>query len=899
MSARGCLDENEVEAFVAGTLGNEADAARAHVAACDVCREVVANVARGAALTPTLPATPSEIVHEPGGRVGRYEMLEILGRGGMGVVYRAFDPELARPVALKLVRADQRQQADLRRRLVREAQAMARVSHRNVLTVYDAGTVEDEVYIAMALVEGGTLRQWLRAEPRAQALIVERFVAAGRGLEAAHLAGVVHRDFKPDNVLVDGAGHVYVTDFGLARPSLSPDSSAAPPSETLLSQVTLTQPGAMVGTPSFMAPEQLRGEAVDARADQFSFCVALWEAVAAKGPFDGSTVAERLGAIAAGPRPARGMPGWLARVLSRGLALDPADRWPSMTMLLSRLEANPARVRRRLAIALGVVAVLAVPPAWWFWRQHETLNACRARQHEIDPAWNDARKKTIAAAFAATGKPHATETWAQASKLLDEYVTDWKKVKNNSCKTTRLKHKQTEETLAHVDACLDERLAEVDRLAAVFATADGPLVNRAVDAVRALPAVRECSEGKKLAREDQLPVDPELRARVVEVRRKLSEVHALRIVGHYRDADKEARALEGEVTALGHRPTEAQYWLLMETIGGDWRDAARILAAGHKAILAAESVPLPGVAFTAWHLLFRRAAHAGYGADADEADAQMAAWAQSSGEENARAWLLWDRGRRLNDTGHSAEAIQMLQETLKIAEHNQYKGISDGVVGDLADAYYLAHRFDEARAMYERDIRNAEAAGGPNSVHAAPPLNNLGGLLLDEHKVDEAKKLFDRSLQLYRDAYGPDDSRVGEELNSLAVVARMQNHPGEGEKLAAQATAVFEKALGREHPRVAYGLTNVGAALVEQGRAALAIAPLERALAIRTRVESMPAERSQTSMYLGFALGDSGRDRQRGQQLVVAAREQMVKDKDDDDIARIDRWLARGAQRAQ
>jgi tetratricopeptide (TPR) repeat protein/predicted Ser/Thr protein kinase len=895
VSGRGCLGDEEVAAFVGGTLAADAaDAVRAHLASCDGCREVVAHVARGMPASQTLPASPpSEIQHERGGRVGRYQTLEVLGRGGMGVVYRAYDPELARPVALKLVRADRREQDDLRKRLVREAQAMARVTHRNVLTVYDAGTVDDEVYIAMALVEGGTLRQWLRSGPRRPpAAVVERFVAAGRGLEAAHAAGVVHRDFKPDNVLVDGNGQVFVTDFGLARPSLTRESSA-PSGETALSSATLTQPGAMVGTPSFMAPEQLRGEVVDARADQFSFCVALWEALAGQQPFGGGNVAERLDAIAAGPKPAR-MPQWIARALERGLALDPAARWPSMTALLARLEADPARKRRRrIGLALAVVAAVALPPAWWLWRDHETLNACRARQHEIDPVWNDARKQTIAAAFAATGKPHAAETWAQAGKLLDEYVVDWKKVKNNSCKTTRLKHKQTEETLAQIDACLDERLAEVERLAAIFATADGPLVNRALDAVHALPAVRECGEGKRLAREDQLPVDPALRARVVEVRRKLSEVRASRAAGRYREADEQARPLEAEVTALGHRPTEAQYWLLMEAIGGDFRVTARIRDAGRKAILAAESVPLPHVAFTAWHFLFRCAAHEGYGAAADEADAQMAAWAQSSGDEDARARLLWDRARRLNDTGHSSEAIPMLEETLKIAERNHYQGILDGVVGDLADAYYLAHRFDEARAMYQRDIRDAEAEGGPHSVKLAPGLNNLGGLLLDEHKVDEAKALFERSLALSLDAYGPDDSRVGEELNSLAAVARMQNRPAQGEKLALQATAVFEKALGRDHPRVAYGLTNVGAALVEEGRAAQAIAPLERALAIRARVESGPDERSQTFMYLGFALGDSGRDPKRARQLVDDARALFVKAKNDDDVARIDRWLAR------
>src|SRR5579862_4327593 len=292
-----CPDDAELAALLEGRLdSSEAAALAAHFDGCDDCRALVADAARlrtapdsrGAPPSPedpTLPAHGRAIAVARGATIGRYVILERLGQGGMGVVYRAYDPELDRRIALKLVRADSRHHLALRQRLVREAQAMARVSHANVLTVYDAGTVGDEVFIAMELVDGVTLGRWLRAERRAWRDVIDRFVGAGRGLAAAHAAGLVHRDFKPDNVLVAASGAVRVTDFGLARAARESDPDAAPSPSASPSR--LTQTGAVLGTPAYMAPEQVRGEAVDARADQFSFCVALYEALWGETPFSG------------------------------------------------------------------------------------------------------------------------------------------------------------------------------------------------------------------------------------------------------------------------------------------------------------------------------------------------------------------------------------------------------------------------------------------------------------------------------------------------------------------------------------------------------------------------------------------------------------------------------------
>jgi hypothetical protein len=279
----------------------------------------------------------------------------------MGVVLEAHDPELDRKVAIKLLRPELGtgpEGLERSARLQREAQAMARLSHPNVVAVYEVGRIEDQVFIAMELVLGSTLRAWMRA-PRPWRAVVAMFVAAGRGLAAAHAAGMVHRDFKPDNVLVGHDGRARVTDFGLVT---GERRQVDTPASSLMS-MSLTGEGETLGTPTYMSPEHWDGERIDARSDQFSFCVSLWEAVYGRRPFVGEGVAGVRAAVREGrvapPPDGASVPRWLERALRRGLARAPADRWPSMTALLDALEARLALRRRAPWLALGGVAVVA------------------------------------------------------------------------------------------------------------------------------------------------------------------------------------------------------------------------------------------------------------------------------------------------------------------------------------------------------------------------------------------------------------------------------------------------------------------------------------------------------------------------------------------------------------
>nr|MDQ3367289.1 serine/threonine protein kinase [Myxococcota bacterium] len=339
-----CPAETTLLRYVSGDLEVRAvQDLEAHLDECGSCRFVFAELARDAPGAGTVPVRPlpfelSVAAALPRGTVvGRYVIVGRLGRGGMGVVYKAFDPELDRPIALKLVGFGGlgAEPEEARSRLLREAKTLARLSHPNVVAVHDVGTYHEDVFVAMEFVAGTTLRGWLRERSHKPREILTVFRAAGAGLAAAHRLGIVHRDFKPENVMVDAEGRVRVLDFGLARslarsaarPSMTsiirPSTASTPATATALETAAqLTHDGAIVGTPAYMAPEQDRGEDVDARSDQFSFCAALYEALYGQRPFAGDAyaeIAERRLAGEVRPPPSSAVPGKIRRALLKGL----------------------------------------------------------------------------------------------------------------------------------------------------------------------------------------------------------------------------------------------------------------------------------------------------------------------------------------------------------------------------------------------------------------------------------------------------------------------------------------------------------------------------------------------------------------------------------------------------
>ncbi|PRQ08570.1 Serine/threonine-protein kinase PknB [Enhygromyxa salina] len=324
-------------------------------------------------------------------RIGRYVVIEPIGEGGMGLVFSAYDPKLDRKVAVKLVRPALRETdsggpGDPHRRLLREAQVLAKLSHPNVIHVYEVGALQDQVFITMEYFEGPTLERWQDRTNGSWRETLAIYRAAGRGLEAAHAAGLVHRDFKAQNVLVGADGQVRVIDFGLAREGdsvplatqLGDEAAAA-----TLEQLTMT--GAIMGTPAYMAPEQHADRELDARTDQFSFCVSLYEALYGERPFAGSTLAELSANVLGGkiqpPPRFEEVPAWLRRVLLRGLAVNPDDRYPSITQLLAELGRDRVAWGRWVVAGVGVVALATL--GWFGWGQVSEAQRARAQGEHL------------------------------------------------------------------------------------------------------------------------------------------------------------------------------------------------------------------------------------------------------------------------------------------------------------------------------------------------------------------------------------------------------------------------------------------------------------------------------------------------------------------------------------
>jgi predicted Ser/Thr protein kinase len=453
----------------------------------------------------------------PGTRIARYEILEVIGSGAMGTLYRARDPELGRDIALKLLRGsseDPALQAERSARLLREARVLARLSHANVVAAYDIGIRDGAVFIGMELIEGLTLRDWLGSRARDRADVLRVLIGAGRGLVAAHAAGVLHGDFKPGNVMVSPDGRVRVIDFGLARTALSAPSPM-PVSSGLASSPGSTRSGVVMGTPGYIAPELWLWKSADHRSDQYSYAVTAFLALTGKKPYpDGVAVADPAEPRRAWPR---SVPRALRRIIDRGLAANPEQRHPSMAAMVAALERvawpRPQRATSR-AVAGAVLAGLALPGALSSAPQRTAT--CNVDATAFRGVWDSTLRDAAERRFRATGQSNAAEAFELIARRLDTFEQQWLAMRRTSCEATLVRGEQTEQVMALRATCLDRALAGTKALVATLAEVDGADINRMVQASPA--SLAACSDSAALLGvADRLPPDPAARATIDEV----------------------------------------------------------------------------------------------------------------------------------------------------------------------------------------------------------------------------------------------------------------------------------------------------------------------------------------------------------------------------------------------
>ena len=472
--------------------------------------------------------------------IGRFRLLHKLGAGGMGVVYAAYDPELDRSVALKLVRVPARG----RDAAVAEARALARLAHPNVVPVHDVGTEGDHVYIVMELVRGQTLGRWSPGRDRDD--VVQAYRQAGRGLAAAHAASLVHRDFKPSNAIVGEDGRVRVVDFGLACEAALPGGDDG-----------VSSPAA--GTPRYMAPEQAAGKPVTAAADQYSLCVALGEALA-RPAADGK------------PTP---LPGWLTDVIERGRSPEPGDRFPSMHELLLALDRDPSR-RRRRQVAIGVIALLGVG-AFAAGRSsfHEREEACSSGPAELAATWAPERRAAALGRIAGLG-PYGASLAPLLERQLDEHVAGWLGQHRDAC----LAHRRGTQSAALLDrrmACLARDRGAVAAVADIVERSDAAALPEAALAVRALPDPRACGDVDALLAA-VAPPPPAMRDDVQRVGAVVARARVQVAAGRFADARTTASTAVTEARTLGHAPLLAQALLALGHAAMNMRDRRTAVA---------------------------------------------------------------------------------------------------------------------------------------------------------------------------------------------------------------------------------------------------------------------------------------------------------------------------------
>jgi tetratricopeptide (TPR) repeat protein len=754
--------------------------------------------------------------YPPGTRISRYVVLDKIGEGGMGVVLAAFDPELGRRIALKILLPRRRAKGGGRvpaaARLMREAQAIARLSHPNVVNVYDVGRDGDSVFVAMEFVEGQTLTAWIDSRPPELQPLLEVFAKAGAGLAAAHRAGLVHRDFKPDNVLVSRDGRVRVLDFGLARADGNPVSiSSSIDEDAALAGVPivrdwsdsdvlnspLTRDDAVVGTPRYMAPEQHAGLATDGRSDQYSFCVALYQALYRQEPFPATSLRQIVsmkseGRVASPPRGVT-LPQWLDELVLRGLSPRPDDRYASMDEVVERLTRTPEVVRRRwLGYAVGAVGVAGVVAL--VGRMPEPEAPCQGSETHLAEAYDATRRAEIESSISGVGLSYAPQTAAGVVDRLDAYAAQWTAMHRDACEATKVRAEQSDELMDRRMACLADRKTHFAALVDILRTADRAVVERATQAVAALPTVAECGDIERLVQQLALPRDEATRQVVARIGEQLALTAALESAGKYAEGVQTVRGALADAETIDYPPVKAD---VLDRLGsllertGDYGAAERRLRealwlairSGHDRRAASAATDLVSVV----------------------------------GDRLAR----YDEGLLFGD--HASAMLDRLGlEGLERAR----------LSNNIGNVLYRKGKVAAARTRYEESLAIRERISGAEDPSLGVQMTNLGNVLIAEGNLDGALERFERAHQIIAAALGDEHPMVGIAGVGIGNVYAELDRPQEALDAFEAALKLMERGFGSEHPFVGVTLLNIADALSDLDQQDLALEKARRAEAV-------------------------------------------------------------------